>query len=227
MSSSWQAAACSEGASPGSRRGLALVASCPHTQSNPHLPQEWPTPGQPWSRDIWSCFQLAEQGRRRVGSWMDSFCGPQRSRASSPLVGQWPAGVLLSVEAALPPSGRGQPLPGPRRAPSCSLLSPAVPGGRADGSLAVLLGKGTLPGLPKAARDEDGPAHGLGGDWREELGGGRWASGGRAASWREASLPGKAELHLVGQRKAAPGGRSRDCGTGPGHLGASGGRPGE
>ena len=109
VSSSWQAAACSEGASPGSRRGLALVASCPHTQSNPHPPQEWPTPGQPWSRDIWPCFQLTEQGRGRVGSWMDSFCGPQRSRANSPPVGQWPAGVLLSVEAAPAQRSRAAP----------------------------------------------------------------------------------------------------------------------
>ena len=43
-----------------------------------------PTPGAIPTRDIWSCFQLARQGRRRVSSWMDSFCGPRGQRQGAP-----------------------------------------------------------------------------------------------------------------------------------------------
>lgn len=151
-------AACSEGASPGSRRGLGLAASCPHTWSNPHPPQEWPPSGQQWSRDIWSCFQLAEQGRGSVGSWMDSFCGPQRSRARSPWGGAAAGWCPAECEGGSPTQ---QSRAAPARTTSGSFLRAPEPGssGRAMQTAPRLCSlervpcwaTGSWPGLPKAA----------------------------------------------------------------------------
>lgn len=58
-----------------------------------------------------------------------AFVAPEVKGKEPPGVGQRLGGVLLSVAAALPPSSHGHPLPGPRWAPSCRLLSLVVLGG--------------------------------------------------------------------------------------------------